>query len=68
MSVSTTVIILDVFLAVGLALVVISWYSISNCSKMAEMFCRRERYLRHMAVARKQFEREEKEQTREVMA
>jgi len=56
MSVSTIAIILDVFLAVGLALVVISWYSIENCAKMAERFCRRERYLRHMADARREFE------------
>lgn len=56
MSVSTIAIVLDVFLAVGLALVVISWYSIENCAKMAERFCRRERYLRHMADARREFE------------
>ena len=60
MSVSTIAIILDVFLAVGLALVVISWYSIDNCAKMAERFCRRERYLRHMAEARREFEAAER--------
>lgn len=60
MSVSTIAIILDVFLAVGLALVVISWYSVDNCAKMAERFCRRERYLRHMAEARREFEAAER--------
>jgi len=60
MSVSTMAIILDVFLAVGLALVVISWYSIPNCARMAERFCRRERYLRHMAEARREFEAAER--------
>jgi hypothetical protein len=60
MSVSTIAIILDVFLAVGLALIVISWYSIDNCAKMAERFCRRERYLRHMAEARREFEAAER--------
>jgi hypothetical protein len=59
-SVSTIAIILDVFLAVGLALVVISWYSIDNCARMAERFCRRERYLRHMAEARREFEAAER--------
>ncbi len=56
MNISTIAIVLDVFLAVGLALVVISWYSIDNCARMAERFCRRERYLRHMAEARREFE------------
>ena len=60
MSVSTIAIILDVFLAVGLALIVISWYSIDNCAKMAERFCRRERYLRHMAEARREVEAAER--------
>jgi hypothetical protein len=60
MSVSTIAIILDVFLAVGLALIVISWYSIDNCARMAERFCRRERYLRHMAEARREFEAAER--------
>ena len=63
MSVSTIAIILDVFLAVGLALIVISWYSVANCAKMAERFCRRERYLRHMAEARREFEAAEREVT-----
>lgn len=63
MTVSTIAIILDVFLAVGLALVVISWYSIDNCARMAERFCRRERYLRHMAEARREFEAAERQVT-----